>query len=97
MMASPFSVPATEMTALLETAGFTGVALSRIELMVSFPAVPDLGARMIVAAPVAALFKQAPVAAQEAVAAAVAEVAEQFTDGDTVSFPMYSNVASGVA
>lgn len=96
MMASPFSLPATEMTALLETAGFTGVELSRIELMVSFPAVHDLGARMIVAAPVAALFMQAPVAAQEAVAAAVAEVAEQFTDGDTVRFPMYSNVASGV-
>jgi ubiquinone/menaquinone biosynthesis C-methylase UbiE len=96
MMYSPFSVPAAELTALLETAGFTEARVERVELMASFPAVPDLGARVIAAGPVAAQFNQAPVAAREAVVAAVKEVAEQHTDGDTVSFPMYSNVASGV-
>jgi ubiquinone/menaquinone biosynthesis C-methylase UbiE len=95
MMNSPFSVPAAELTALLETAGFTGVRVECVELMASFPAAPDFGARVIAAGPVAAQFNQAPAAAREAVAAAVREVAEQYSDGDTVSFPMYSNVASG--
>jgi SAM-dependent methyltransferase len=94
MMYSPFSVPAAELTALLDTAGFTRVGVNCVELMASFPAVPDLGARVIAAGPVAVQFSQAPVDAQEAVAAAVREVAEQYTDGDTVTFPMYSNVAS---
>jgi SAM-dependent methyltransferase len=96
MMNSPFSVPAAELTALLETAGFTGVGVERVELIASFPAVPDFGAHVIAAGPVAAQFSQAPVVAREAVAAAVTEVAEQYADGDTVRFPMYSNVASGV-
>ncbi len=96
MMNSPFSVPAAELTALLETAGFTGVEVARVELMASFPAVPDFGARVIAAGPVAAQFNQAPVVAREAVVGAVAEVAEQYAEGRTVSFPMYSNVASGV-
>jgi SAM-dependent methyltransferase len=97
MMNSPFSVPAAELTALLESAGFTGPGVERVELMVSFPAVPDLGARVIAAGPVAAQFNQAPVVARDAVAAAVTEAAAPYTDGDTVRFPMYSNVASGVA
>jgi ubiquinone/menaquinone biosynthesis C-methylase UbiE len=97
MMNSPFSVPAAELKALLETAGFTGAGVERVELMASFQAVPDLGARVIAAGPVAAPFNQAPVAVREAVAAAVAEVAAQYTDGDAVRFPMYSNVATGVA
>jgi SAM-dependent methyltransferase len=96
MMNSPFSVPAAELTALLQTAGFTGAGVEPVELMASFPAVPDLGARVIAAGPVAARFNQAPVAAREAVVAAVTEVAERYTDGGTVTFPMYSNVASGV-
>lgn len=96
MMNSPFSVPAAELTALLESAGFTGVGVERVELMASFPAVPDLGARVIGAGPVAAQFNQAPVVAREAVAAAVTEATEQYTDGRTVSFAMYSNVATGV-
>jgi SAM-dependent methyltransferase len=96
MMNSPFSVPAAELTALLQTAGFTGAGVELVELMASFPAVPDLGARVIAAGPVAAQFNKAPVAAREAIAAAVTEVAEQYTDGDTVTFPMYSNVATGV-
>ena len=95
MMNSPFSVPAAELTALLQTAGFTGAAVELVELMTSFPAVPDFGARVIAAGPVAAQFDQAPVAAREAVVATVTEVAEQCTDGGTVTFPMYSNVASG--
>jgi SAM-dependent methyltransferase len=97
MMNSPFSVPAAELTALLKTAGFTAAGIERVELMASFPAVPDLDARVIAAGPVAAQFNQAPVVARAAVAAAVTEAAEQYTDGDTVSFPMYSNVATGVA
>lgn len=96
MMNSPFSVPATELKALLETAGFTGVGVERVELMASFPAVPDFGPRVIAAGPVASIFNQAPPAARQAVAAAVTEAAEQYADGDTVSFPMYSNVASGI-
>jgi SAM-dependent methyltransferase len=96
MMNSPFSVPAAELTTLLETAGFTAAGVERVELMASFPGVPDFGARVIAAGPVAAQFNLAPVVAREAVAAAVAEAAEQYTDADTVSFPMYSNVASGV-
>jgi ubiquinone/menaquinone biosynthesis C-methylase UbiE len=39
MMNSPFSVPAKELAALLETAGFTGVTVERVELMASFRAV----------------------------------------------------------
>lgn len=97
MMNSPFSVPAAELAELLETAGFTDATVKRIELMVAFPAGPDLGARVIAAGPVAAQFNQVPVAARDAVASAVTEAAEQYTDGDTVRFPMYSNVASGVA
>ncbi len=96
MMNSPFSVPAAELTALLEAAGFTGAGVERVELMASFPAVPDFGARVIAAGPVAAQFNQAPSVAREAVSAAVTRVAERYTDGDTVTFPMYSNVASGV-
>jgi ubiquinone/menaquinone biosynthesis C-methylase UbiE len=96
MMNSPFSVPAAELVALLEAAGFTRVGVERVELIASFPAVPDLGARVIAAGPVAAPFNQAPAVAREAVVTAVEEVAEDYTDGDTVSFPMYSNVASGV-
>jgi SAM-dependent methyltransferase len=96
MMNSPFSVPAAELTALLETAGFTGVGVECVELMASFQAVPDFGAQVIAAGPVAAQFDQAPAVAREAVTAAVREAAEQYIDGDTVSFPMYSNVASGV-
>jgi ubiquinone/menaquinone biosynthesis C-methylase UbiE len=96
MMNSPFSVPAAELSALLETAGFTRVRVECVELMASFPAEPDLGAQVIAAGPVAAQFDLAPAVAREAVIAAVAEVAEHYTDGETVSFPMYSNVASGV-
>ncbi len=96
MMNSPFSVPAEELAALLETAGFTAVRVERVELVASFPAVPDFGARVIAAGPVATQFSEAPVVAREAVTAAVTEAAERYTDGDTVSFPMYSNVASGV-
>jgi hypothetical protein len=96
MMNSPFSVPAAELSALLETAGFTRVGVECVELMASFPAEPDLGAQVIAAGPVAAQFDLAPAVAREAVIAAVAEVAEHYTDGETVSFPMYSNVASGV-
>ena len=77
MMNSPFSVGAAELAALLESAGFTGAGVERVELLASFPAVPDLGARVIAAGPVAAQFSQAPVAARDAVAAAVTEAAEQ--------------------
>jgi ubiquinone/menaquinone biosynthesis C-methylase UbiE len=96
MMNSPFSVPAAELATLLETAGFTAVGVERVELIACFPAAPDLGARVVGAGPVAAQFNQAPVVAREAVVAAVARAAERYTDGDTVSFPMYSNVATGV-
>jgi SAM-dependent methyltransferase len=97
MMSSPFSVPAAELGALLETAEFTEVAVERVELVVSFPAVSDFGARVIAAGPVAPMFDQAPLAARQALAAEVADVAERYTDGDTVRFPMYSIVASGAA
>ena len=96
MMNSPFSVPAAELAALLETAGFTAVGVERVQLIASFPAVPDLGARVIAAGPVAEQFNRASVVAREAVASAVAVATEHYTDGDTVSFPMYSNVAGGV-
>jgi SAM-dependent methyltransferase len=97
MMNSPFSVPAPELTGLLDVGGFTGVALKRVELIVSFPAVPDLAVRVIAASPVAAQFDQAPTHAREAVVATVIEEAERHTDGNIVRFPMYSNVASGLA
>jgi ubiquinone/menaquinone biosynthesis C-methylase UbiE len=97
MMNSPFCVPATELKGLLETAGFADVGVERVELTASFLAVPDFGARVIAAGPVGSMFGQAPTVARQAVVAAVAEVAARYTDGNTVSFPMYSNVASGVA
>jgi ubiquinone/menaquinone biosynthesis C-methylase UbiE len=97
MMNSPFSVPGTELTGLLEAAGFTQVQVECVELIASFQAVPDFGARVIAAGPVAAEFNQAPNDAREAVAAAVMTAAERYTNGDTVSFAMYSNVASGHA
>jgi SAM-dependent methyltransferase len=96
MMNSPFSVPAAALTALLEDVGFTAARVQRVELMASFPADPDFGARVIAAGPVAAHFDQSPAVAREAVAAAVTELAQQYSDGDNVSFPMYSNVATGV-
>ena len=97
MMNSPFAVPATELTALLETAGFTSVRLERVELAASFPAAPDFGARAIAAGPIAEIFNQAPAPAREAVAAAVMEAVDPYVNGDTVNFPMYSNVATGVS
>lgn len=96
MMNSPFAVPATELTALLETAGFTSVRVERVELTVSFPAVPDFGARVIAAGPIAAIFDQAPAPAREALAAAVMEAVDPYVNGDTINFPMYSNHATGV-
>jgi hypothetical protein len=95
MMESPFSVPATELAGLLQAASFDATRVECVELAATFPAVPDFGAAVIAAGPVAAIFKEAPVAARQAVAAAVTEAAEQYTEGETVSFPMYSNVASG--
>ena len=97
MMTSPFAVSASELRDLLETGDFTDVAVERVELPASFAAVADFGARVIAAGPVAALFNQAPPAAREAVAAAVTEVVDQHTDADIVSFPMYSNIATGLA
>jgi ubiquinone/menaquinone biosynthesis C-methylase UbiE len=96
MMNSPFAVPAAELEALLETAGFTSIGVERVELTAWFRAVPDLGAAVIAAGPVAAKFDQAPAEARQALAVEVMEEAAQYTDGETVSFPMYSNVASGV-
>lgn len=95
MMNSPFSVPATELRDLLANAGFTAVTLELVELIATFPAVPDLGVRIIAAGPVAAQFNQAPVEARDKLTATVKEAADRYTDGNTVSFPMFSNVASG--
>jgi SAM-dependent methyltransferase len=97
MMESPFSVPATELAGLLRTASFEATGVECVELMASFRAVPDFGAAVIAAGPVAAIFKEAPVTARQAVTAAVTQAAEQYTEGQTVSFPMYSNVAGGIA
>ena len=96
MMESPFSVPATELAGLLQTANFDATRVECVEMIATFPAVPDFGAAVIAAGPVAAIFKEAPLAARQALTAAVTEVAEQYTEGDTVKFPMYSNVASGI-
>ena len=95
MMQSPFSVPATELAGLLQTASFDATRVECVEMMATFRAVPDFGAAVIAAGPVAAILKEAPVAARQALAAAVTEAVEQYTEGDTVSFPMYSNVATG--
>lgn len=97
MMNSPFAVPATELTALLEAAGFTNVRVERVELTASFPAVPDFGARAIAAGPIAAIFNQAPAPARQAVASAVMEAVDPYVNDDTVNFPMYSNIATGVS
>jgi ubiquinone/menaquinone biosynthesis C-methylase UbiE len=97
MMNSPFALPATELTALLESAGFTNVRVERVELTASFPAVPDFGARAIAAGPIAAVFNQAPASAREAVAATVTEAVNPYVNGDTVNFLMYSNVATGIS
>ena len=96
MMNSPFSVPARELTELLQIAGFADVGVERVTLTASFAAVADFGAAVIAAGPIAGIFDQAPIDAREAVAAAVREVATQYADGETVSFPMHSNVATGV-
>ena len=97
MMNSPFAVPATELTELLGMAGFTSVRVELVELTASFPAVPDFGARAIAAGPIAGIFNQAPTPAREAVATAVREDVDPYVNGDTVNFPMYSNVAIGVS
>lgn len=97
MMNSPFAVLASELTALLETAGFTSVRVERVELTASFPAVPDFAARVIAAGPIASIFDQAPAPTRQAVAAAVTEAVDPYINGDTVSFPMYSNVATGLS
>lgn len=97
MMNSPFSVPATELTALLQSAGFNETAVECVELTATFRAVPDFGAAAIAAGPVAAIFQEAPAPARQAVAAAVTEAVAPYTEGEAVSFPMYSNVATGFA
>lgn len=96
MMNSPFSVEATELADLLQTAGFTATEVECVELRATFRAVPDFGAAVIAAGPVAAHFNEASADSRQAVAAAVTEAAEQYTEGETVSFPMYSNVATGI-
>ena len=96
MMDSPFALPAAELTALLEAADFSAIKVECIEMVASFRAVPDFAAAVIAAGPVAATFNAAPDAARQAVAAAVREAVKPYTDGETVSFPMYSNVATGV-
>ena len=95
MMNSPFSVPATDLAALLQDAGFTETSVQCVELTATFQAVPDFGAAVISAGPIAALFNEAPAASRAAVAAAVTDAVKQYTDGEATSFPMYSNVATG--
>lgn len=96
MMNSPFAIPGTELGDLLEAAGFASVVVECVELTASFAAVPDFGAAVIAAGPVAPMFYATPAADRQALGVDVAKAVEQYTEGETVRFPMYSNVASGV-
>src|SRR5947209_99217 len=94
MMRSPWALAdLDELEGLVRDAGFSGVQGTRECLEASFPSGPEIAGRILMAGPVGTLFAAAPAAAQDAVAADIAETLAPLRRADgTAAVPITTNV-----